>query len=162
MRPIDADALAHDLEYDVEQCARALDDMNMVGKERDDMQWEKDCKQNCIWYISEQPTVDAIPIEAIVERIENENAETYDRYVLAELYMEWRHENDRFDEDDRFNDLPPLEERLPVRHAKWVYEGKLYYSDNNTHNTWSCSGCGCSEFTLTRFCPNCGAMMVEE
>lgn len=62
MRLIDADVLAHDLEYDVEQCARALDDMNMVGKERDDMQWEKDCKQNCIWYISEQPTVDAVPV----------------------------------------------------------------------------------------------------
>lgn len=61
-RYIDADAFADDLEYDVEQCARALDDMNMVGKERDDMQWEKDCKQNCIWYISEQPTVDAVPV----------------------------------------------------------------------------------------------------
>ena len=63
MRLIDADALAHDLEYDVELCARAIDDMNMVGKEREDMQWQKDCKQNCIWYISEQPTVDAIPVE---------------------------------------------------------------------------------------------------
>lgn len=63
MRLIDADELAHDLEHDVELCARALDDMNMVGKERDDMQFQKDCKQNCIWYISEQPTVEAIPIE---------------------------------------------------------------------------------------------------
>lgn len=70
-RLIDADALISDLEYDVEQCARALDDMNMVGKERDDMQWEKDCKQNCIWYISEQPTVDAIPIEFIRSEIIN-------------------------------------------------------------------------------------------
>lgn len=70
-RLIDAEALADDLEYDVEQCARALDDMNMVGKERDDMQWEKDCKQNCIWYISEQPTVDAIPIEFIRSEIIN-------------------------------------------------------------------------------------------
>ena len=70
-RLIDAEALAHDLEYDVEQCARALDDMNMVGKERDDMQWEKDWKQNCIWYISEQPTVDAIPIEFIRSEMKN-------------------------------------------------------------------------------------------
>lgn len=62
MRLIDADELAHDLEYDVELCARALDDMNVVGKEREDMQWQKDCKQNCIWYISEQPTVDAVPV----------------------------------------------------------------------------------------------------
>lgn len=69
-RLIDADALAHDLENDVELCARALDDMNMVGKEREDMQWQKDCKQNCIWYISEQPTVDAIPISFIKELID--------------------------------------------------------------------------------------------
>ena len=58
MRLIDADALAHDLEYDVDLCAKALDDMNLVGKERKDMQFQKDCKQNCIWYISEQPTVE--------------------------------------------------------------------------------------------------------
>ena len=64
-RLINADALAHDLEHDVELCAKALDDMNLAGKEREDMQWQKDCKQNCIWYISEQPTVDAIPIEWI-------------------------------------------------------------------------------------------------
>lgn len=70
-RLIDADAFADDLEYDVELCARALDDMNMVGKERDDMQFEKDCKQNCIWYISEQPTVDAIPIDFIKSEIQN-------------------------------------------------------------------------------------------
>ncbi len=63
MRLIDADELANDLEHDVELCARALDDMNMVGKEREDMQFQKDCKQNCIWYISEQPTVDRwIPV----------------------------------------------------------------------------------------------------
>ena len=58
MRLIDADELVHDLEYDVELCARALDNMNMIGKEREDMQFQKDCKQNCILYISEQPTVE--------------------------------------------------------------------------------------------------------
>ncbi len=63
MRLIDADAMAHDLEHDVELCARALDDMNMVGKEREDMQWQKDCKQNCMWYLSEQPTAEAIPFK---------------------------------------------------------------------------------------------------
>ena len=79
MRLVDADALAHDLEHDVELCARALDDMNMVGKEREDMQFQKDCKQNCIWYISEQPTVDAIPIEYIQKEIE-ELEESLDFY----------------------------------------------------------------------------------
>ena len=62
MRLIDADALAQDLEYDVEQCARALDVMDFVGNEREHMQFEKDCKQNCMWYISEAPTIDAVPV----------------------------------------------------------------------------------------------------
>ena len=62
---------------------------------------------------------------------------------------------------NKVRDMPAVD-AVPVRHAKWVYEGKMYYSDYNTHNTWSCSGCGCSEFTPTRFCPNCGARMDEE
>ena len=62
---------------------------------------------------------------------------------------------------NKVKDMPPVD-AVHVRHAKWVYEGKLYYSDNNTHNTWTCSGCGCSEFTPTKFCPNCGAKMDEE
>lgn len=70
MRLIDAEELAHDLEYDVELCARALDDMNMVGKAREDMQWQKDCKQNCIWYISEQPTVDAVSKEELLKLLD--------------------------------------------------------------------------------------------
>lgn len=80
-RLIDADALAHDLEHDVELCARALDDMNLVGKEREDMQFQKDCKQNCIWYISEQPTVDRwIPVS---ERLPEESGD----------YLCWVHED---------------------------------------------------------------------
>ena len=59
-------------------------------------------------------------------------------------------------------DKMPTIDAMPVRHTKWVYKGKLYYSDNNTHNTWSCSACGCSEFALSRYCPNCGARMDEE
>ncbi len=86
-RYIDADALAHDLEQDVELCAMALDDMNIVGKERDDMQWEKDCKQNCIWYISEQPTVEAIPIAFIKSEIKNtQGAYPYSLRILLDTW----------------------------------------------------------------------------
>ncbi len=86
-RLIDADVLKQDLTrfYDNEVTAKQL--------------------------IDEQPTVDSIPIDFIVERIENENAEIEGRDVLVELYLEWRHECGNFDEDDRFNDLPPLAER---------------------------------------------------
>lgn len=56
-RLIDADALAKDLDYDVELDSRLLDDMNCVGKEREHTQFDKDCKQNCMWLLTETPTV---------------------------------------------------------------------------------------------------------
>ncbi|MBR2752841.1 MAG: hypothetical protein IKE02_03885 [Lachnospiraceae bacterium] len=96
MRLIDADALAQDLEYDVELCASALDDMNIVGKERDDMQWEKDCKQNCIWYISEQPTVDAVPIDWLICKRNEHNNDGF-AWIFEAVIEDWRreHETDR-------------------------------------------------------------------
>ncbi len=62
MRLIDADALADDLLYDVELCERALDDTDIVGKERERLQWEKDCKQNCVYYLTETPPIDAVSV----------------------------------------------------------------------------------------------------
>lgn len=54
---IDADALAKDLNFDVENDQRALDQMDFVGKEREHVQFDKDCKQNCMRYLSEAPTI---------------------------------------------------------------------------------------------------------
>jgi len=62
MRLIDADELAKDLDYDVEMCARALDRADLVGDERERIQLEKDCKQNCMWYLTEAETVDAVTV----------------------------------------------------------------------------------------------------
>ena len=64
-RLIDADALAKDLEYDVELDSRILDDMDFVGKEREHIQFDKDCKQKCMRYLTEAPTV--IPATAAKE-----------------------------------------------------------------------------------------------
>jgi len=61
-RLIDADAMAKDLEYDCELDARGLDDMTIVGHEREHLQFDKDCKQNCMWYLTEQETI--VPAEA--------------------------------------------------------------------------------------------------
>ena len=56
-RLIDADAMAEDLDFDVENDQRALDDMDIVGNERTMLQFDKDCKQNCVWYLSEASTI---------------------------------------------------------------------------------------------------------
>lgn len=60
-RLIDADELAEDLQLDVENYQRALDDLNIVGIERERIQFDKDCKQNCMWYLSKCPTI--VPAE---------------------------------------------------------------------------------------------------
>lgn len=55
---IDRGVLVQDLEYDVEIIQRALyETMDFVGKERERVEFDKDCKQNCIRYLSNAPTV---------------------------------------------------------------------------------------------------------
>lgn len=51
-RLIDADAMAKDLNYDVELDAKALDDMNIIGYARERFQFDKNRKQDCIRYLS--------------------------------------------------------------------------------------------------------------
>lgn len=58
MRLIDADALIEDLEYDVELDARTLDDMDFVGRDRETVQFDKDCKQNAIDLLQNAPTIE--------------------------------------------------------------------------------------------------------
>lgn len=59
MRLIDADALIEDLQYDVELDARALDGSDIVG-DREAIQFDKDCKQNCVDLLRNAPTVDPV------------------------------------------------------------------------------------------------------
>ena len=58
MRLIDADALIAGLEYDVEQDSRALDCMNLVGSDRERVQFDKDCKQNTVDLLKCAPTIE--------------------------------------------------------------------------------------------------------
>lgn len=62
-RLIDADELAEDLDFDIENDLRALDDLDIVGKKRAHIQFDKDCKQNCMNYLSNCPTI--IPAEEV-------------------------------------------------------------------------------------------------
>ena len=58
---IDADSLVDNLLFDVELARRALDDTYIVGQTREQIQFEKDCKQNCADYVKESPVV--VPAE---------------------------------------------------------------------------------------------------
>lgn len=58
---IDRDAMAKDLTYDVEMDNKALDDTDIVGIERKRLQFDKGCKQNCMYYLMEREAV--IPAE---------------------------------------------------------------------------------------------------
>lgn len=58
---IDRDAMAEDLAYDIEMDEKALDDTDIVGIEREKLQFDKDCKQNCMHYLTEQKPI--IPAE---------------------------------------------------------------------------------------------------
>ena len=82
MRLIDADAMAESLEHDVELDARALDSTDLVGPEREHVQFDKDCKQNCMWYLTEQPTVPA----PRWHRVEDELPKEEGRYWCAKKF----------------------------------------------------------------------------
>lgn len=58
---IDRSTMMNDLVYDVEMDERALDDTNIIGIERKNLQFDKDCKQNYIYYLMEQEII--IPAE---------------------------------------------------------------------------------------------------
>ena len=63
MRLIDADTLIEDLEYDAELDARALDDTDLLlGRNRELVQFDKDCKQNAVDMLKKAATVDAVPV----------------------------------------------------------------------------------------------------
>lgn len=55
-RLIDADALKNDLLYDVAKDTEYLKTRSS-DNERENIQFDKDCKQNCASYVSDAPTV---------------------------------------------------------------------------------------------------------
>ena len=100
MRPIDADALISDLEYDVDLDERALDCTDIVEPTRSTIQFDKDCKSNAIDLLKSMPTVEAIPVDFIESWIDSNMASTEDRDFYAEdcirsLVQDWWKKNDK-------------------------------------------------------------------
>lgn len=70
MKLIDVGALIEDLEYDVELDARELDDTDLsLGRNREIVQFDKDCKQNAIDMLKKASAINAIPIEWLEEKL---------------------------------------------------------------------------------------------
>lgn len=61
MRLIDADALIEDLEYDVKLDEELLENSDLCGLERFNIQFDKDCKQNAISLLKDTPTAEPEP-----------------------------------------------------------------------------------------------------
>ena len=61
-------------------------------------------------------------------------------------------------------DSMPTIDVEPVRHGKWIDEGR--YADFFPHHAWRCSECGKYVIEIDvpwyKFCPECGARMDEE
>lgn len=96
MRLIDADTLIEDLEYDIELDTRALDDTDLLlGIDRENAQFDKDCKQNAIDMLKKAPTVDAIPIDWIEKWLERYSYRNYRREIIEFMVTEWKHEQEK-------------------------------------------------------------------
>ena len=54
---IDVDELISDLYFDIELAERCLQNTNCVGTVRKQMQYDKECKQDCIDYIRYTPAI---------------------------------------------------------------------------------------------------------
>lgn len=137
MRLIDADALMEDLQYDVELDARALDSIDIVG-DREIIQFDKDCKQNCIDILRNAPTVDPVTHETALDFLMDEG---------------WLQEHDRI-----------LTESA-VKHGRWIVEKVCgeYAVCSECKGKSGTQWDGVKPIPLmTRYCPNCGARMDEE
>lgn len=77
MRLIDADALIDELKNDIDLDERALDDTSLVGKERENLQFDKDYKYHTISILQHAPTIKSellwIPVK--YHKITNEERE---------------------------------------------------------------------------------------
>lgn len=103
MRLIDADALIENLEYDAELDTRALDDADLLlGRDRELVQFDKDCKQNTIDILKNAPTVDAVPVQWLYDLAEKkeEEKDTKLSLMIKGVVALWHMEQEKHNESD--------------------------------------------------------------
>lgn len=59
-------------------------------------------------------------------------------------------------------DEQPTVDAVPVRHGKWIHEVRYTIDSLHSYQQYRCSECGMTYITNTKYCPNCGARMVED
>ena len=149
MRLIDADALIENLLYDVALDEKILDDMDFVGSRRELVQFDKDCKQNTIDLLRDEPTIEP-------ERLTDDDFETIRIHLNA--YKEnlcnqqrWKEAEEYQRIIDRFMAFVSAEPRK----GKWI----------DTGSGQECSECHEIQYgydTFRYFCAFCGADMRGE
>ena len=56
----------------------------------------------------------------------------------------------------------PTVDAVPVRHGKWIHEVRYTIDSLHSYQQYRCSECDMAYITNTKYCPNCGARMVED
>lgn len=56
----------------------------------------------------------------------------------------------------------PTIDAVPVRHGKWIHEVRYTIDSLHSYQQYRCSECDMTYITNTKYCPNCGARMVED
>ena len=51
---------------------------------------------------------------------------------------------------------------VPARHGKWIHEVRYTIDSLHSYQQYRCSECDMTYITNTKYCPNCGARMVED
>lgn len=162
MRLIDADTLIEDLQYDVELDARALDNGDFVG-DREFIQFDKDCKQNCVDFLRSAPTVEPtlygynIEHLALIARVMQKEGVTPERAVqiFGDVQAVTKMVIDEINGivERTFEQLKPTID--PVKHGRWIDFG----------SGQECTQCHEKQYgydSYRFYCPHCGAKMDGE
>lgn len=65
------------------------------------------------------------------------------------------------DFDEKLKSMPTVD-AVPARHGKWIHEVRYTIDSLHSYQQYRCSECGMTYITNTKYCPNCGARMVED
>lgn len=63
--------------------------------------------------------------------------------------------------EEAIRDAPTVD-AVPVRHGEWIHEVRYTIDSLHSYQQYRCSECDMAYITNTKYCPNCGARMVEE